>query len=84
MLHLDTASSGPRPEGARDGLVAGCYLHGLFATDGFRRAFVKNLGGAADADFAYEAHVEATLDALAAHLERHLDIASLLDIAHAR
>ncbi|MBV8649957.1 MAG: cobyric acid synthase, partial [Alphaproteobacteria bacterium] len=85
MLRVDDAS-GPRPEGARDrsGLVAGCYLHGLFASDGFRRAFVNALGGMAASDFAYEAHVEATLDALAAHLERHLDVAALLDIAHAR
>jgi adenosylcobyric acid synthase len=85
MLHLDD-TAGPRPEGARDrsGLVAGCYLHGLFASDGFRRAFVRTLGGTAASDFIYEAHVEATLDALAEHLERHLDIAALLDIAHAR
>ena len=35
-----------RAEGAvsADGLVAGCYLHGLFAGDGFRRVFLEGLG----------------------------------------
>jgi adenosylcobyric acid synthase len=67
-----------------DGRIAGCYLHGLFAGDAFRRAFIAGLGGVGDAELAYEARVETTLDALAAHLERHLDIAALLEIAHAR
>ena len=50
MLHLAGA-----PEGAisADGLVAGCYLHGLFASDGFRRAFLEGLGAVAG-EFAYE------------------------------
>src|SRR5207244_998674 len=35
-----------RPDGAvsADGRVAGCYLHGLFASDPFRRAFLARLG----------------------------------------
>jgi adenosylcobyric acid synthase len=77
MLHLAGA-----PEGAisADGLVTGCYLHGLFASDGFRRAFLQRLGAVAGA-FAYEHSVETTLDALAAHLERHLDLSALLAAA---
>ena len=63
-----------------DGLVAGTYVHGLFAADGFRRAF---LGDAAGAGLAYEATVEAALDALADHLERHVAIDRLLEIAKA-
>ena len=37
---------GGRPDGAvsADGRVAGCYLHGLFASDAFRRAFLARLG----------------------------------------
>jgi adenosylcobyric acid synthase len=71
-----------RPEGAvsADGLVAGCYLHGIFATDPFRRAFVERLGGDAGA-LAYEASIETTFDALADHLEASLDIEALLAAA---
>jgi adenosylcobyric acid synthase len=63
-----------------DGLVAGCYLHGLFASDPFRRSFLARLG-AASGDVVYEAQVEATLDALADHLERHLELSALLAAA---
>jgi adenosylcobyric acid synthase len=74
------------PEGARspDGRVAGCYLHGLFASDTFRATFLAQLGGSGDSSLNYESRIEATLDALAAHLERDLDIDRLIEIAHAR
>ncbi len=84
---LEFAENGERRgDGARspDGRVAGCYLHGLFAADGFRRAFLAGLGGAGDAALAYEARIEATLDALARHLEMHLNVPRLIEIAHAR
>jgi len=76
---------GGRPDGARseDGLVAGTYAHGLFASDDFRRAFLQTLG-AARSTASYELGVEATLDALAAHLSRHLDLEKILAIARAR
>jgi adenosylcobyric acid synthase len=61
-----------------DGRVMGTYLHGLFAGDGFRRAFLGNL---ASPDLAYEASIERILDDLAAHLENHLDIDALLELA---
>ena len=62
-----------------DGRVMGCYLHGLFASDRFRAAYLARLGHRGEAQ--YEAGVEATLEALADHLERHLDTAALLALA---
>ena len=78
---------GGRPDGAvsADGRVMGCYLHGLFAADGFRHAFLARLRAAASASgVAYEARIEATLDALADHLEAALDLDGLLELARSR
>ncbi len=66
-----------------DGRVRGCYLHGLFAADAFRRSFLRRLGARAADGPGYEAGVEAALDALAAHLEACLDLDALLAIAQA-
>ena len=62
------------------GHVRGCYMHGLFSADGFRAAYLAGLGGVAGSA-GYNASVEATLDALADHLEAHLDLDTLLKIA---
>ncbi|MBK5946110.1 cobyric acid synthase CobQ [Rhodobacter veldkampii DSM 11550] len=72
------------PEGAvsPDGRIVGSYLHGLFASDTFRAAFLAGLG-ARPSGLNYGTAVETTLDALAAHLEAHLDVAGLLDLARA-
>ncbi len=76
------AQTSKGPEGAisPDGLVTGTYLHGCFSADGFRNAWLKSLGAAASA-FAYEQTIEKTLNALAAHLEKHLDIDAILALA---
>jgi len=63
-----------------DGRVRGCYLHGLFRTDGFRAALIRELGGAPSGTV-FEAGIESALDALAAHLETHLDVDALLAAA---
>ena len=63
-----------------DGLTTGSYLHGMFASDPFRAAYLASLGIAASQQD-YAAGVDATLDALARHLEAHLDVAGLLSIA---
>lgn len=64
-----------------DGRVMGTYLHGIFATDPFRAAFLAALGAEIDITQNYEAGIERTLDGLAAHLERHLDLDALLALA---
>jgi adenosylcobyric acid synthase len=63
-----------------DGRVAGTYVHGLFANDRQRATWIEGLGGTASG-LDYEAGVDAVLDALAAHLEAHLDLDRLLTIA---
>ena len=77
MLRLGAITDGCVSE---DGLVAGCYLHGLFAGDGFRRAFLAG-HGAVLGEVCYQRQVETTLDALADHLERSLDLEGLLAAA---
>jgi adenosylcobyric acid synthase len=73
-----------RPEGAasRDGRVQGTYLHGLFTQDAFRRHYLARFG--ARSALAYEVGIEEALDALAAHLEAHLDIDAIIAIARTR
>jgi adenosylcobyric acid synthase len=63
-----------------DGRVVGTYAHGLFGHDAQRAAWLSRLGAPA-APRNHEAEVEATLDALAAHLERHVDVGALLALA---
>ncbi len=72
--------SGPDGCISADGLVAGCYMHGLFTSDAFRRAFLAGLGAEPGA-IAYEHRVETTLDALADHLEHSLDLSAVLAAA---
>jgi adenosylcobyric acid synthase len=69
------------PEGAvsADGRVIGTYVHGLFGDDRQRAAWLKRF--AVPATIHYDDLVERTLDALAAHLESHLDIDRLLTLA---
>ncbi|HEY8337602.1 MAG TPA: cobyric acid synthase [Tardiphaga sp.] len=75
---------GDRPDGAiaPNGRVQGTYVHGLFTGDAFRKAWLANLGIASQ--LAYDAQIEAALDALADHFEAHLDIDALLKIARSR
>ncbi len=76
------ASIGGAPEGAisADGRVRGSYLHGLFSSDDFRRAWLARLGICSFGD-SYSTRVETALDALAAHIEKHLDVDGLLALA---
>ncbi|WP_031337283.1 cobyric acid synthase [Rhodopseudomonas sp. B29] len=75
---------GDRPDGAisADGRVQGTYLHGLFTNDVFRKAWLAGLGIASQ--LAYESQIEQALDALADHVEAHLDVEGLIAIAKER
>jgi adenosylcobyric acid synthase len=77
MLRL---TGGPDGCVSPDGLVAGCYLHGLFTSDPFRREYLAALG-AEPGEIAYEHNIETTLEALADHLENCLDLSALLAAA---
>ena len=72
-----------RPDGATspDGAVAGTYVHGLFAADGFRHQFLSALRGDHHSEFSYDTSIEQTLDGLADHLEESLDLDALLAAA---
>jgi adenosylcobyric acid synthase len=70
------------PEGAvsADGQVIGTYVHGLFADDRQRAAWLARFA-CGSATIAYDELIERTLDALAAHLAAHLDLDRLLTLA---
>ena len=76
MLDLSGGSDGAI---SADGRVMGCYVHGLFGSDAFRTAFLQRLRPGARAALNYEAGVDDALDALADHLEAHLDIECMID-----
>jgi adenosylcobyric acid synthase len=82
---LDTpwVTLGNKPVGAIDasGRVMGCYIHGIFAADGFRSAFLRHIGNADRVSIAYDQMVEDTLDKLADHMEANVDIDALLKAA---
>jgi adenosylcobyric acid synthase len=63
-----------------DGQVIGTYIHGLFADDRQRAAWLARLGNAT-AGIAYDDLIEQTLDALAMHLAAHIDLDFLLTLA---
>jgi adenosylcobyric acid synthase len=73
-------------DGARDGAVSadgrieGTYIHGLFADDRQRAAWLARLN-AGPVTFAYEPMVEDVLDRLAAHLAAHVDLERLISLS---
>jgi adenosylcobyric acid synthase len=74
--------SGGTADGAvsEDGRIAGTYVHGLFADDRQRSAWLMRLG-AGPSVVAHDALIEETLDRLAAHVAAHLDLDRLLKLA---
>jgi len=63
-----------------DGRVVGTYVHGLFADDRQRAAWLARFAAGAP-NVGYAALVEQTLDAFAAHLAAHLKLDALLALA---
>jgi len=78
LLRLGTG----KPDGmvSDSGRIAGCYIHGLLTDDRQRRYWLEKIG-APISTLSYEAEVEATLDLLADHLEKHIDCDALLALA---
>jgi adenosylcobyric acid synthase len=65
-----------------NGRVSGTYVHGLFTSDPFRKAWLAGFG--CQSDLTYNNEIEATLDALADHCEQHVDIDQIVAIARSR
>jgi adenosylcobyric acid synthase len=70
------------PEGAvsADGQVIGTYMHGIFSDDRQRSAWLTRFAAGPSA-IRYESLIEETLDRLAAHLARHIDLDRLLSLS---
>ena len=74
------ADGGAEGAVSADGLVSGSYVHGLFGQAAQRAAWLARLGVAATGPDHHE-DVDAALDAIAATLERHVDLDALIDLA---
>jgi len=77
---LFTTEAGP--EGSRLGATWGTVWHGVLENDEFRRAFLAEVAAAAGRDYrpgavAFADARQQRLDALADHVERHLDLAAI-------
>ena len=77
-LTLDDRTDGAA---SADGRVMGCYLHGVFASDAWRGAYLGRFRPGRAALSHWAAQVDAALDDLAQHLERSLDIEALWGMA---
>lgn len=75
-LRLDDGVQGAA---SKNGLVQGCYLHGLFSSDSFRAAWLAQF--ARTSQTAYDQTIDETLNDLADHLEKHMDLDLLLTLA---
>jgi len=71
------------PDGAisKNGSVMGCYLHGLFASDSFRKELLASLCPGRKQDLRYESLVEDTLNSLATHLEQNLNLDDVMALS---
>ncbi len=80
MTLLDGANEGARSESGR---IEGTYLHGIFASDAFRAAWLASIRQSRRPSLNFEASVDRALDEIADALEASLDIDALLSLAEA-
>ncbi len=75
-----------RDDGAvtADGRIAGCYVHGIFASDGFRQAYLGELRQGMGKAANYRDEVNRAMDELADAMEADLDVERILQIAQGR
>jgi adenosylcobyric acid synthase len=79
MLLLDGV-----PEGSvsPDGKIFGCYVHGLFTSDGYRDKFLSAFrGGRTSEGLNYGAEIDRILNSLADRVEAELDVKALAETA---
>ncbi len=74
-----SAGNTDKAEGARsaDGRIWGCYLHGLFANDRFRRQWLQHLG--ATLSDGPQTSLDASLDRAADIFEKHIDFCRVME-----
>ncbi len=78
MLFIDGVGDGAQND---NGCVAGTYVHGLFANDAYRTAWLDKLQSGQSTTRSYDLAVEAALDHLADGLEKALYIEKLFGVA---
>jgi len=78
--YLSFADGSPDGAISKDGVVAGCYVHGLFQQSAARRALLAQLG-AHGGSIDYATSVDTALDEIAATLAGSLDIDALRALA---
>ncbi|MDG2401680.1 MAG: cobyric acid synthase CobQ, partial [Amylibacter sp.] len=76
-LVIDNNKSGAS---SKEGKIQGCYIHGLFSSDEFRKNYLERIG-AINIKSEYSAKVEKTLEDLAKHIEKNCDLDEILKIA---
>ena len=74
LFLLETGADGAR---SANGLVEGTYLHGLFANDAYRRAWLERVAADSASSLQYEVAVDAALDEVADSLCAALDLDAL-------
>lgn len=75
-----------KEEGAlsADGAMMGCYMHGIFASDSFRHAFLSRLKTRESSQLQYEERIENLLDDWSIHLEKYLNINLISEIINVK